>query len=167
MKGKTQLVPPATVQMVKIIEDDSQLEMFLGEMNLHEFDFVCFPINDASSESQGSHWSLLVYSKKENKYFYLDSHGRYNLKSGEQVAKNVQVLLKCPKKPSMEIVDCPQQANGWDCGVFVLLFTQVILNRISEGKFNVSDLSESVSQTIASQKRTEIRNQILEKSKKN
>ncbi|KAJ1981742.1 SUMO1 sentrin specific peptidase 8 [Dimargaris verticillata] len=50
---------------------------------LHAFrtrDYIFVPVNDGNEETKlaGTHWSLLVYAKRENKFIYYDSLNQYN-----------------------------------------------------------------------------------------
>ncbi|XP_074111960.1 sentrin-specific protease 8 [Cotesia typhae] len=97
-----------------------------------DMDYIFFPLNDCkkSDAAGGSHWSLLVYSKNEKTCFHFDSaHGNNNAEARSFGLKISKQLLG-DKTASFKNVECPQQDNGYDCGIFVLCFTDAILEHL-------------------------------------
>mmetsp|Transcript_29966 Transcript_29966/g.52595 ORF Transcript_29966/g.52595 Transcript_29966/m.52595 type:complete len:151 (+) Transcript_29966:334-786(+) len=93
------------------------------------------------STSQGSHWSLLVYDSVQRKFFYYDSHQGSNRRAAMRLAHKLSAVLPSPDKkeskklkksegqsvvvvkstpPVLVEVQCPQQTNGYDCGLYLL-----------------------------------------------
>lgn len=78
----------------------------------------------------GSHWSLLYFCKERKTFYYFDSIGAYSYKTAAKVAKNISSFLKF--SPSTLIIKMakPQQRKSVDCGIYVLLFTDTLIDRI-------------------------------------
>lgn len=91
----------------------------------------------------GSHWSLLYFSKERKTFYYFDSIGAYSYKTAAEVAKNISSFLKVsPSTPIIKMAT-PQQRNSVDCGIYELLFTDTLIDRIvnsnifnTEGELN-------------------------------
>lgn len=133
------LIDPATAFWLTVEEDPKDLDAAKKALRLHERELVLCPMTDnrdGSRADAGSHWSLLVawsraqYSKPTDTYFrfaYYDtlSGGMFNnvhLAQAQTLAcrlagHQVQVYAR----------PCPQQTNTWDCGVYVLLFSDLVL----------------------------------------
>lgn len=114
-------VCPDTVQLIKFLDIDD-IPGILGPLELTGKELVFFPLNDnRETEAGGAHWSLLTWHKTEG-FRHFDSAGNSNLTVAKDVAGRLSSALgfdltKIHKKPS-----CPQQNNGFDCGVFVIGF---------------------------------------------
>ncbi|KNC96532.1 uncharacterized protein SPPG_08120 [Spizellomyces punctatus DAOM BR117] len=97
--------------------------------NLNERAFVWMPINDGSGlKGGGSHWSLLVWHAGGNTFYYFDSLKGANVEFARQTAERITPLLKQEGQtaPGFEIVNTPQQTNGYDCGIYVCSLTGYI-----------------------------------------
>ena len=69
----------------------------------------------------GSHWSVLLYNKKENKFFHHDSIANTNKDHAVTMAKKIKSINKEINSTVIEIPS-PQQNNGYDCGIYALLY---------------------------------------------
>ncbi|KAI9330669.1 hypothetical protein DFJ73DRAFT_88381 [Zopfochytrium polystomum] len=79
------------------MSDPTHIESALGGLNLQKSDFVFIPVNDNEQNTAGgSHWSLLIYSRSANCYYYYDSMGRANY----EVAKRTKKKLDPANKPN-------------------------------------------------------------------
>ncbi|WOL03303.1 hypothetical protein Cni_G12023 [Canna indica] len=93
--------------------------------NLMECDKIFVPIH------KEVHWCLAVIDVKEKKFQYLDSLGGIDKTVLRKLAKYLmdEVKDKCGNQIDtsswkLEIVDdLPKQKNGWDCGMFMLKYT--------------------------------------------
>ncbi|XP_064400511.1 sentrin-specific protease 8-like isoform X2 [Halichondria panicea] len=107
-------ITPDVTQFIKIY-NGPELSMFLDPLGLSDKDLVLLAVNNnASSEhSGGSHWSLLVYVRKENTFYSWDSCHSLNLLPSQQCAQKVTPFLSVPSQPVFsEVPSCPQQTNG-------------------------------------------------------
>ncbi|KAH0564399.1 hypothetical protein KQX54_011883 [Cotesia glomerata] len=119
------LFSPEVTQLLKMT--DQEFPFISTDM-----DYIFFPLNDCkkSDAAGGSHWSLLVYSKAEKTCFHFDSaHGNNNTEARSFGLKISKQLLG-DETASFKNVQCPQQDNGYDCGIFVLCFTDAILEHL-------------------------------------
>ncbi|KAL5717693.1 Ulp1 peptidase [Ranunculus cassubicifolius] len=53
--------------------DDKYVKEFAQSNNLSSKSLVLFAINDSGGDDSGSHWSILVYDRTENKFLHFDS----------------------------------------------------------------------------------------------
>lgn len=76
-KGKIYLLNPTIVHAVNTLAEYSE---FLDPLSLHDKDIIVVPIieNPDGYKVGGSHWSLLVLIKSENRFYYDDSMNNYN-----------------------------------------------------------------------------------------
>ncbi|KAI9100596.1 hypothetical protein DFS34DRAFT_563089, partial [Phlyctochytrium arcticum] len=97
--------------------------------NLDTREWIFLPVSDGSAaRGGGSHWSLLVWHRGSRSFFYFDSMGNSNLDVAKATAQRLMPLVSSvsddkPDVPGFEMVPCPQQQNGSDCGVYVMAFT--------------------------------------------
>jgi len=147
------LMDPATAFWLTLQEDPKQVEEVKDALKLHERQLVLCPINDSSDGSRadtGTHWTLLVcwnrcYGRAGFKtsspvnfthFYYYDSllggswtSGGANLTQARTLASRLagRVVRVLPD-------DCPKQTNCFDCGIYVLLFSEIIVTAILEAE---------------------------------
>jgi sentrin-specific protease 8 len=85
---------------------------------MDKYEAIFIPINDGkpSEAYSGTHWSLMVYIRAINTFYYYDTLKFNNLQNGELTSKRMQPLLKVDKQPQFIPSSTPQQDNGSDCG---------------------------------------------------
>ncbi|KAI8081497.1 uncharacterized protein BX664DRAFT_340533, partial [Halteromyces radiatus] len=90
------------------------------------------PINNGTPEAanNGTHWSLLVYFRPTNSFYYYDSLNFTNIKDAKQTAKRMTPLLGSKRKPRFIPSSTPQQTNGADCGLMVISTIEYLLHQI-------------------------------------
>jgi sentrin-specific protease 1 len=94
-----------------------------------------------------NHWCLISVNFKKKSIHYYDSLGGRNFKSLKIILKYLIMEYYNKKKGEFNAsgwmlineVNCPQQTNLWDCGVFVLMFAEH-LSRGSPLNFSQSDM---------------------------
>ncbi|KAJ2829559.1 hypothetical protein GGI24_002109 [Coemansia furcata] len=107
---------------------------------MHTKELIFIPINNSNSfvhveGGSGSHWSLLVYTKRVNPtYHYYDSMANVNYQYALAVKSKMDAILfgANSRGPPMVTHSCPQQENGSDCGIFVILFTDLLARRYND-----------------------------------
>ena len=138
------LLDPA-VSMSIIVEEnlDHINQCIFIPLQMDKKKFIFAPVNDNTKiayQTGGSHWALNVIDVTNNEILYFDSM-LSNINNARRFQKKVEKLFN--KKFSFE---CPieehYQGNSYDCGMFVLGFTQVILEYLSSKKFDINSLPD-------------------------
>lgn len=130
------LLGPEVTQAIKMLESFEEVNaIFLDPLNPSGRSHIMFALNNNSSrvDAGGSHWSFGVYSKPENTFFHFDSSHNFNAKPFSTL---VQILKKCFDCETAEkvTVDCLQQDNSHDCGIFVLCHADIVCQQIVKGE---------------------------------
>lgn len=124
-------VSPQVTQLLKLSEPDD-CRLLLEPLRPDQKRLILFPVNDnESSESGGTHWSLLVYSKAEDTFFSFDSMKDVNINSSMKLVQRLQKGLRRPIA-ELEKHDCLQQTNIYDCGIHVLCNAENVCNHFLE-----------------------------------
>ncbi|RKP08673.1 hypothetical protein THASP1DRAFT_5969, partial [Thamnocephalis sphaerospora] len=126
------LMRPLMVHMVAQHADPYQFIEVLPP-RLNERKMVFLPINNHTRGDTvgGTHWSLMVYIRSTNTFYYYDSLNDYNLPMARQTAeKMARVLCTGPQPPRFLMMKTPQQENSNDCGVYVISITELLCARL-------------------------------------
>ncbi|OUM55081.1 hypothetical protein BVG19_g4560 [[Candida] boidinii] len=94
--------------------------------------FIFLPVNDNEDlgvGEGGSHWSLLLISLVDNTAIIYDSMLLANETETLKLIKNLEVYLGVKLKVINDD-QTPQQINGNDCGLLVIINSIILLNRI-------------------------------------
>lgn len=79
---------------------------------------------------RGAHWSLLIFHRKSQTFYHLDSMKGANTTQAKLIAKNVNCDFKFKE------IKTPQQTSNFECGLHVLIYSKQILdyvlNNVSE-----------------------------------
>lgn len=123
---------PGMMQLLAALSDQMELESVLPA-TFFTADILFMPINDSegSIAGGGSHWSLLVFSRSDCTFRYYDSLCALNLPFANRMALKVRRTLGIVDCDFFEM-DSPQQTNGADCGIWVLIITLSLVDRITE-----------------------------------
>lgn len=118
---------PEVTQAIKIMGNPGEVKMiFLDPLNATSRNFIIFAVNDNTANAAGgSHWSLCVWSKNENTFFHFDSSSGSNSSSCSKLVKILKSCLNC-KTAELNNVQCLQQNNCYDCGIFVLCHADIV-----------------------------------------
>ncbi|PWA03565.1 hypothetical protein BB558_000289 [Smittium angustum] len=110
------------------VDVESAREALPPEISQKEYAFL--PTNNGNiHNTSGSHWSLLVYQKSKNLFRYYDSCYKTNLEATKIVVERMCILFNQPK--ASLIIETPtQQTNDYDCGIYTLLYTEALVERI-------------------------------------
>ena len=129
---ENELFPNSTFAFVKpalvfLISSSSlsplELSSMLGPV-LNNKSVIFLPINDGVEGASGSHWSLLIFSRPENTFFYYDSMGTSGIEwVARKNLKRIMGALQIQDGVNFKVMETPQQQNGYDCGAFVLRLT--------------------------------------------
>ncbi|KAJ2464151.1 hypothetical protein GGI03_003404, partial [Coemansia sp. RSA 2337] len=130
------LLKPTLVQCLRLQQDVESLRSALPT-DMHSKEIIFIPINNSNGFEHvgGSHWSLLVYVKHTNPtYHYYDSMANVNYQYALAVKSKLDLFLfgASSQGPPMVTHSCPQQENGSDCGIFVVLYTDLLARRYND-----------------------------------
>lgn len=154
-KRQLLFIDPGVTQLLKM-QAPSQYNIFLDPIEATSYDYIFFPLNDCDgNEPGGSHWSLLIFSRIDEMCYHYDSSNSINRSIAEKFARDViKYFLDKQERRYIEM-DCPQQNNGYDCGLFVLCLADLISRYILKG-LKISDCDCSVITEMVSKKRMEL-----------
>lgn len=131
---KILILNPVVCHAVKTLED---FHTILDPLNIKGKDIILLPINNSMGlmEEGGTHWSLLVFCRIREKFFYFDSLGNDNLLSANIIAKKLSCYLLLQTNDII-IMNGPKQDNSYDCGVYVILAVEYIVASLNKGIFS-------------------------------
>ena len=132
---------PSISHLIKVSPQD-EIEAQLSQNDAIYKRHIAFIVNDCKGNlgsGEGSHWSLLVFSRNANTWYHMDSGKRANTLHAKQIADKVNKYLV--SQGNLENLNskyiesrCTQQKNGYDCGPLAILFAQKTANMISRGE---------------------------------
>lgn len=135
-------VPPQVTQCIKLcqVQNIEEIRIFLDPLDVDKRDFIFFALNgNDTSHVGGTHWSLVAFSRPENKIYHFDSSAGANHNSAWELGTRLMGALGLSKlNGQFEESKCLQQTNGYDCGLHLLCNTEniaqfVIKNGLIEG----------------------------------
>ena len=137
---KTKLVDPSITQLLKNHCRKDFVKIVFDDMGLADAEWILFIVSNyendlmdsAGKGTGGSHYNLLVYSKKQNTFFDLDPLYFTNGPSVKKLFDNIKELMA--EGSTLCEIRCPQQRNGFDCGPYTLLFTERVIEKINTGE---------------------------------
>ncbi|ORZ26198.1 hypothetical protein BCR42DRAFT_401774 [Absidia repens] len=112
--------------------------------------FIFIPINNGTPETanNGTHWSLLVYSRPTNRFYHYDSLHSTNIKEAKLTAKRMTALLGTRKSPDFKSSSAPQQENGADCGLMVVGIMDCLIKQALASSSNSKALKLDASSKV-------------------
>ncbi|XP_062516455.1 sentrin-specific protease 8-like [Corticium candelabrum] len=148
-------------QFIKLSSPNDVTE-FMAPLELSSKEVVLIPVNDNddAERSGGVHWSLLSFIRKTNSFCHYDSLLKLNTEQAQRIADKLRFCLLPDKPPSFQDVDCPQQTNSYDCGMYTICFVYYVLHHVLEG--NEKSLKEVVRPETVALKRKELKELISE-----
>lgn len=112
-------------------------EEFLLPKNLENKKFIFFPINNFSSTQElgglGSHWSLLLWHKGQDKFYNFHSLDNLNFNHAKVIHERLATFYNSFAKPSLTNVKTTRQRNSVDCVIHMLLAAEHIILKITAG----------------------------------
>ncbi|KAJ2722693.1 hypothetical protein GGI07_003156 [Coemansia sp. Benny D115] len=122
--------------------------------NIRSKELIFIPINDGDSVyvqgGNGSHWSLLVYSRQHSPSFhYYDSAANINYNYAMAAKRKLELMLYGDAEANLPMTthSCPQQENGSDCGIFVILFADLLARRYADMRLPQSPQLQNANST--------------------
>merc|ERR1712121_465339 len=138
----TMYFDPVISHLIKM-ESQTVAETQLNENNAIYKSHLVFIVNNKEEEDlrsgEGSHWSLLIYERRSNTWYHMDSGGGTNAPHAKQIMGKVNnwlVKQGSYENSSTKYVEssCTQQKNGYDCGPFAILFAMSTAKMIARGE---------------------------------
>lgn len=149
------LMDPAAAFWLTLQDDPAHVEEAKGALKLQDRQLVLCPINDSrdgSCADAGTHWTLLVcwdrsgdtcsgarsVSDSSNgglfgRFSYYDSLGGASAWGSANLAQARTLASRLAGKDvQVSPGTCAHQTNGFDCGVYVLLFSEIIASAFLE-----------------------------------
>lgn len=104
--GKIYLVNPVIAHAVKVLDD---FEAYLDPLLLHDKEIIVFPINDNPDGYRvgGSHWSVLLYSKPEARFYYYDSLNNFNYPTTKTCCEKLSKYFSLPGNSKLIPINGP------------------------------------------------------------
>ena len=84
--------------------------------------FVTAVNDNESFQSHSSHWSSLLCHIPTGNIWHYDSYKNKNTKSAQNLVEKLTKVFQWNTVPIIHNIKGPQQTNGYDCGVFTVLF---------------------------------------------
>ena len=136
----TLYVVPSLSHFIKCAPQND-VETQLNKNNATLKSHMVFTVNDCKGDlgsGEGSHWSLLIYERKRNTWYHVDSGGNANAPHAERIMDKVnKYLVKqgilVNANTDYVVCRCTQQRNGYDCGPLAILFAKKICKMIARG----------------------------------
>lgn len=143
--------------MLSLISDASELALCLDQLSLSTRQVVFIPVNDAQEpgvSNCGSHWSLLVYFRASDVFYYMDSvrNSSNNRPYALNMAKNVYPVLKEGARiDSLKFIDLESsvQPNGFDCGMYVISNAEALCSAFLEHGWHKEVAIEVLQEALA------------------
>jgi len=111
--SRVYFVPPTVAVLIN--KDHKHLQI----PRLNHASHIFVPLNDGGAQDlPGSHWSLLVVSRRDRRAFYYDSARSMLVSRAREACQVIGGWIGC-KLDFVDLKDTPQQKDGSSCGVFI------------------------------------------------
>ena len=139
--NKILMIQPAMVQLLQL-QERTYVKEQKKHINMTKYDWILFPISNRENPMEGDggqHFSLVIFSRREHRFFHFDPINGINRKNALDLMTNlmdsesVNSEGNLYKLPDFEEVKCAQQRNGFDCGPFIMGYMAEAIERISNG----------------------------------
>eukprot|EP00969_Alexandrium_andersonii_P087059 3840964-Alexandrium_andersonii.AAC.1 len=107
---------------------DSQEQIF--ELDLPARHVVLLPLNDAVGNQSGNHWSLLVLCRSQrgsSANCFRAQHYDTVKSPAHQARARLLARRMLGQRPIVEEGPCAKQANGFDCGVYLVMYAEILV----------------------------------------
>lgn len=109
------------------MSQEDEWKALLDPLHPHDKALVFFALNDNNTASVGgTHWSLIVYSRKEDTFYNYDSMNNFNMTTALKLHRILRKALK--SQGDLFLQRCTQQQNAYDCGIHLLSNVENICN---------------------------------------
>lgn len=114
-------VPPSTTYI--ILQGGLEIAKSVFEsLSLKKFSRIFFCLNNNADPSLhgGTHWSSLVVDVQKRQCIHYDSSLGLNASVAEKFGRVLSEVFANPMRVG-QAVDCPQQDNAYDCGLYCII----------------------------------------------
>lgn len=125
---------------------------------VEKIDYLIIPISGPYTTGErfrdlqrynNNHWSLLVYSRKNNKIFHYDTYNGHNNRKAREVIRTLIAFHIIDLNPDFfEPGWIPMQASGWECGYNVIIYGLVIFCKRPLRPISIDDTTKRLSNII-------------------
>lgn len=145
------MMDPSVVSFLVLqCTEDDEFEEFYNGIEVYNRSWILLPVNNNESfesNESASHWSLLACHVSSGTLLHFDSSRLANNEAAKRVAKNLYRLLKRKDAPKViNVASAPQQTNGYDCGIYVILASKRIAQLILSATLHVPSVAATPSQ---------------------
>ena len=139
--NKILMIQPAMAQLLQL-QERTYVKEQKKYLNMTKYDWILFPVSNRENPMEGDggkHFSLLIFSKCEHKFFHFDPINGINRKNALDLMTNLMDSESVNKEgnlyklPVFEEVKCEQQRNGFDCGIFTMNYMADAIEKINKG----------------------------------
>jgi Ulp1 family protease len=127
---------PVIVSFLLIqVSEKQELDELRKELNIENRSWLIVPITNSDSfQNRSTHWSLLLVNVSKQRFFHFDSCGNINKQASLAIAAKIVDLCCFEATTSIsvdQVVEFPQQENGSDCGVYLLLGAKILCENLN------------------------------------
>lgn len=114
-------ISPEVTQCIKS-SHHNEIPVFLDPLSARQYLVIFFPLNNNENvySSGGSHWSLLVYFRKDGIFYHFDSSSDINDLQATKLATKLQHYFNKDTLVTVKEGNSLQQSNSYDCGIYLL-----------------------------------------------
>jgi sentrin-specific protease 8 len=155
------LLDPVAVSTIIFFEDSIEELKEYFPLNMENKEYIFLPVNDNTNKFNyggGSHWALIVYQKSDNCFYYIDSMLSY-INNTNILCDKISKIMDRVEGEIVKADIIKYQENTYDCGMFVLAFTQFLLNYINNLAINKNcfkDAFDGLNQSFVKKMRKDI-----------
>ncbi|ESN99575.1 hypothetical protein HELRODRAFT_176744 [Helobdella robusta] len=165
-------INPSMVQLLKFSDEEFVTSLIeCWDWDNRKLIFIPLNNNSSSTNSGGSHWSLLVINIGESKCYSFDSSRDINIESSQSLLQIINKALISKGYKDLKFVEgqCPQQINFSDCGVYVICIVDDICGRYARDTTDLKylrDIKPDIKPQHAAEQRKHIKQLIQQLSVK-
>ena len=154
------IIPPSLSLRVKLSENMTECAEMIADMDLTENELSIFFVNDASADTEGSHWSILLYIKTDGCFHHIDTISNYNRLHALKIKNNVSSVLQLFDSTFLNC-DTNVQKNTYDCGLFALKHIEMIIEHFVKNKKSNNDFCIVHNESNVNGYREKIRDELI------
>ncbi|KAL0225735.1 hypothetical protein P9112_013059 [Eukaryota sp. TZLM1-RC] len=132
-------IQPSALMLIRFGDEKDTRSVIEGS-KIDTANLVIFAVSDVThteidKAEAGSHWSTLVFHRPSLTFFHLDSLFMHNNQAAFDIASKLTTEMSLEDTTFVEL-NCDQQTNGNDCGIFSIVFMQRAMQAFRENPIN-------------------------------